>query len=123
MPPGTKEMANLKNNTHAPVRRPVEREYISTLNAAVPLDVWKQICQRAVDDALAGDHKARDWLGKHLMQTEARTLTVLAAEESHSDPATAAELEIADRREAITLDRRKAAADRRFAEITLPDCG
>ena len=123
MPPGTKEMANLKNNTHAPVRRPVEREYVSTLNAAVPLDVWHRICQRAVDDALSGDAKARDWLGRHLMQTEARTLTVLAAEESQSDPETATAQEIADRRATITLDRKKAAYERQMTEITIPDCG
>ena len=113
----------MKNNAKAPARRPVEREYVSTLNAAVPLDVWQRICQRAVDDALTGDHKARDWLGKHLMQTEARTLTVLAAEESESDPATATDREIADRRATLSLDRKKAAYERQTAEIMLPDCG
>ena len=113
----------MKTNTKTPARRPVEREYFAVLNAAVPLDVWQRICQRAVDDALAGDHKARVWLGKHLMQTEARTLTVLAAEESQSDSATATDREIADRRETITLDRKKAAYERQLAEITLPDCG
>ena len=112
----------MKAKATAPTRRPVEREYFATLNSVATLDVWHRICQRAVDDALAGDAKARDFLAKHLLQTD-RTLTLLAAEESQSDPATAAELEISDRREAITLDRRKAAADRRFAEITLPDCG
>ena len=113
----------MKAKPKTPARRPVEREYFATLNAVVPLDVWHRICQRAVDDALDGDAKARDWLAKHLMQTEARTLTVLAAEESHSDPATAAALEISDVRETIILDRKKAAFDRQMAEITLPDCG
>lgn len=112
----------MKNNEKGPNRRPVEREYFATLNAAVTLDVWKRIVQRAIDDALAGDPKAREWLSKWLMQAEARTLTVMAAEESLSDPATAAEQEIADRREKINLDRRKAAADRHLAEITLPPC-
>ena len=118
-----RETATMKTNTKTPARRPVEREYVSTLNAAVPLDVWQRICQRAVDDALTGDHKARDWLGKHLMQTEARTLTVLAAEESESDPSTATDREIADRRASLSLDRKKAAYERQMTEITLPDCG
>lgn len=112
----------MKNDGKAPKRRPVEREYFATLNAAVPLDAWQRIVQRAVDDALAGDAKAREWLSKWLMQAEARTLTVMAAEESLSDSATAAEQEIADRREMINLDRRKAAADRQLEEITLPPC-
>jgi hypothetical protein len=112
----------MKNNGKTPARRPVEREYCATLNAAVTLDVWKRIVQRAVDDALAGDAKAREWLSKWLMQAEVRTLTVMAAEESLSDPATATELEIADRREMINLNRRKAAAGRQLEEITLPRC-
>ena len=113
----------MKTNTKTPARRPVEREYFAVLNAAVPLDVWQRICQRAVDDALAGDHKSRDWLGKHLMQTEARPLAALAAEESESDPTTATDREIADRRASLSLDRKKAAYERQMTEITLPDCG
>ena len=113
----------MKDNAKAPARRPVEREYVSTLNAAVPLDIWHRICQRAVDDALAGCPKAREWLAKHLMQTDSRTLTVLAAEESETDPETATAREIADRRETLNLDRRKAASERQFTELTLPACG
>ena len=112
-----------KKNEKAPARRPVEREYFATLNAAVTLDVWQRIVQRAVDDALAGDAKAREWLSKWLMQAEVRTLTVLAAEESMSDPATAAEQEIAYQREKIQLDRKRTASERQLAAITLPDCG
>lgn len=45
-------------------RRPIEREYLATLNATVPLDTWQAICKRAADDALAGNAKAREWLAK-----------------------------------------------------------
>ena len=113
----------MKNREKAPVRRPVEREYLGALNAAAPISKWKKICQRAVDDALAGDAKAREWLSKWLMQTETRTLTVMAAEELQSDPATAVEREIADQRERINLDRKKSAADRKLTELMVPDCG
>lgn len=112
----------MKSNTQASARRPVEREYFATLNSVVTLDVWKRICLRTVADAEAGDARAREWLAKHLMQAEARTLTVLAAEESQSDSATAAELEIADRREALQIDRRRAAFGRQLADTILPDC-
>ena len=104
-------------------RRPIEREYLATLNEVAPISKWKKICQRAVDDALAGDPKARAWLSQWLMQTETRTLTVMAAEELQSDPATAVEQEIADQRERINLDRKKSAADRKLTEIMHPDCG
>ena len=111
----------MKNDGKPLVRRPVEREYFATLNAAVTLDVWERIIQRAIDDASAGDAKAREWLSKWLMQTETRTLTLMAAEESESDPATAAEQEIADQRERINLDRKKLAADRQLTELLHPD--
>lgn len=49
----------MKANGKPTPRRPIEREYLATLNAAVPLDTWQAICKRAADDALAGDAKAR----------------------------------------------------------------
>ena len=88
----------MKRNGKATPRRPIEREYLAMLNAAVPLDTWQAICKRAADDALAGDARARDWLAKWLLGLESRLLTVLAAEESGAEPAEAAECEIAARR-------------------------
>jgi hypothetical protein len=93
-------------------RRPIEREYLATLNAAVPLDTWQSICKRAADDALAGDAKARDWLAKWLLGTDSRGLTVLAAEESGIDSAAAAENEIESHRENLEDDRRRTERDR-----------
>ncbi len=40
----------MKGNGKAKKRRPIEREYLATLNAAVPLDTWQAICKRAADD-------------------------------------------------------------------------
>jgi hypothetical protein len=48
-------------------RRLTEAAYLAALAEEVPLEVWRIICQRAVRDALAGDHKARDWLSRYLM--------------------------------------------------------
>ena len=45
----------MKGNGRAKTRRPIEREYLATLNATVPLDTWQAICKRAADDALASD--------------------------------------------------------------------
>jgi len=102
----------MKTNGKPMPRRPIEREYLATLNAAVPLDTWRAICKRAADDALAGDAKARDWLAKWLLGLESRLLTVLAAEESGAEPAAVAEDEIAARRQRIDDDRRVAEHNR-----------
>ena len=85
----------MKGNGKAKQRRPIEREYLATLNAAVPLDIWQAICKRAADDALAGDARARDWLAKWLLSIATRLLTTLAAEESGAAPEAVAESEIA----------------------------
>ncbi|MGO8691867.1 MAG: hypothetical protein ACLQLG_19770 [Thermoguttaceae bacterium] len=87
-------------------RRPIEREYLATLNAVVSLDKWRAICEKAADAALAGDARAREWLSKWLLATESRPLTVLAAEESDAAPEAVADAEVTARRERIELGRR-----------------
>ena len=62
-------------------RRPVEQEYLATLNGAVTLDAWRQIVQRAVADAVEGDAKAREWVAKFVVGNEPASLVQLAADE------------------------------------------
>ena len=102
----------MKSNGKPKQRRPIEREYLATLNAAVPLDMWQAICKRAADDALAGDGRARDWLAKWLLGIEARLLTTLAAEELEAAPEAVADGEIAARREKIEDEQRQAEQNR-----------
>jgi hypothetical protein len=97
----------MKANGKATTRRPIEREYLATLNAAVPLHTWEAICKRAADDALAGDARARDWLAKWLLGLDSRQLAALAAEESGSDLTVAADHEIAQRKQQIDDKRRE----------------
>ena len=106
----------MKSNGKPTPRRPIEREYLATLNGAVPLDTWQAICKRAADDALAGDAKARDWLSKWLLGTEIRPLTTLVAEESGTTPEAAAENELAARRQKIEDDQREAEQHRLLFE-------
>jgi hypothetical protein len=47
-------------------RRAVETDYLAALSEAVPLERWREIVETAVDQAVAGDAKARDWLGSYL---------------------------------------------------------
>jgi hypothetical protein len=63
-------------------RRQVEREYLATLSAVVTPEVWESICQRAAADAMAGDHRAREWIGRIVLGTEPMRLLDLAADES-----------------------------------------
>jgi hypothetical protein len=62
-------------------RRTVEREYLAVLSEAVSLDDWGAVVARAVEDAKAGDARARDWLSKHMFGEKPMTLTELAAKE------------------------------------------
>jgi len=102
----------MKRNGKAQARRAIGRDYLAALNAAVPLDVWTSICKRAADDALAGDPKAREWLSKRLLGAEAHQLTVLAAEEADTNAEAASENEIANRRQKLDDDRKRAEFNR-----------
>jgi hypothetical protein len=65
-----------------PPRRAVERDYLAALADLVPLDTWREICQKTVDAAKAGDPKARDWLARYLIGREPMKLLALAADEN-----------------------------------------
>ncbi len=61
-------------------RRHVESEYLAALSDTVTMDSWKQVCQRAVEDAINGDSKAREWLTKHMVGDGQRITRLAAAE-------------------------------------------
>ncbi len=65
-------------------RRAIERDYLAVLGDAVSIDDWREVVERAVVDAKAGDAKARDWLTKHLLGEKPPTLLGLAAKEERS---------------------------------------
>jgi hypothetical protein len=64
-------------------RRAVERDYLATLADAVPMDRWRAIVDRAVDNASQGDAKARQWISEYLIgKPSGDGLTKLAAAEN-----------------------------------------
>ncbi len=71
-------------------RRATERQYLSAISDECSPEKWREIISRAVDDARAGDAKARDWLASYLVgrpESAAQTLHKLAVEEeAGSDP-------------------------------------
>lgn len=48
-------------------KRATEQDYLAALSEAVGIDAWREVVARALEDAKAGDGKARDWLSKHLI--------------------------------------------------------
>ena len=56
-------------NPGGPGRPPLEteRQYGEALTAACSVDDWREISERAVKDAKAGDHRAREWLCKYIV--------------------------------------------------------
>jgi hypothetical protein len=89
-------------------RRPIERDYLSSLNDVVSLEQWEAICQRAVDDAIAGDPKSRDWLAKWLLGRERMPLAKLVAEEVLTTPESAGDMEIARYHQELSDQQRRA---------------
>ena len=55
------------NNPHGRPKREVEKEYLHVLMGVVTIAKWKQVCEKALKQAMAGDTRARDWLSKYLM--------------------------------------------------------
>jgi hypothetical protein len=63
-------------------RRAIEADYLASFSDAVPMEAWKRIVGRAVEDAEKGDAKAREWLSAHLMaKPDGNGLLMLAASE------------------------------------------
>lgn len=48
-------------------KRETERAYLSVMMRLCPPSTWATICERAVQDALAGDDKARAFLARYLL--------------------------------------------------------
>jgi hypothetical protein len=44
----------------------MELQYLDATIAAIPIERWTKVVAKALDDAEAGDAKAREWLGKVL---------------------------------------------------------
>src|SRR6516165_6664689 len=63
------------------IAMPTAVSWSVTLADAVPLKKWKRIVSRAVEDAEAGDAKARRWISEHLVGRQPDALTALAATE------------------------------------------
>lgn len=61
-------------------RRQTELKYLQALADEVPIEAWRAIVRRAVEDATAGDHQARAFLAKYLCPDEPLELAKVVAE-------------------------------------------
>ena len=48
-------------------RRSVEKEYLAALSDELSLPRWGKIVRKAIEDAEAGDWRAREWLAKYAL--------------------------------------------------------
>lgn len=78
----------LPGNPGGPGRPPraMESDYLRILAETVTVDHWKQICEQARDNALAGDARARQWLSEHLLPKHAKLAGAYADAELNRDP-------------------------------------
>lgn len=72
-----------KGNPGGPGRpkRETERAYLDAIIAECPPETWRKIAGKAVEDALDGDSKAREWLSHYVVgkpQQSAPTLKEMA---------------------------------------------
>jgi hypothetical protein len=75
------EQAEERPGELAPRSRAIERDYLTALADLVPLETWREICLKTIEDAKYGDPKARDWLARYLIGPKPLTLLDLAADE------------------------------------------
>lgn len=84
--------------------RAIERDYLLTLSECCPPDIWREIVQRAVEDAKQGDGKARDWLAAYLVgnpKTPAVSLVLAAVHEARRVDPVGDAITDADRMDAL----------------------
>ncbi|NMC20745.1 MAG: hypothetical protein GYA33_10035 [Thermogutta sp.] len=64
-----------------------EVTYLAAVRDAVPVEIWREIVNQAVAEALAGNRHAREWLSRYLVGDPAPRLSdVLAADLAGVDP-------------------------------------
>jgi hypothetical protein len=59
----------------------VEIEYLATLGSVVTLEKWKKVIETALEQAIKGDDKARQFLSKYVLGETPTTLAAIAAAE------------------------------------------
>ncbi len=63
----------------------VERAYLDATIRTVSLDDWGAVAAKALEQAIEGDAKARDWLSRYLMPEQALKLVFGTPEESNAE--------------------------------------
>lgn len=68
-------------------RRAVEADYLRALTDRLTPDAWGAIVDTAIDDARAGDAKAREWLTRYVLGDRPPSLFSLAVADAAGDDA------------------------------------
>jgi len=62
------------SNTQGRPSRRVEEKYLKGLTTKVGIEEWGQIVDKAIEQAIAGDWRARNWISNYLMGTPAKRI-------------------------------------------------
>jgi len=60
--------------------RAIELAYLRAVPGTVSLDDWKEVIRKALEQAKAGDSRARDWLSRHLVGEDPVTVVQILDE-------------------------------------------
>ena len=60
--------------------RTVEEQYATAISQCVSVDDWKSVCHRALQDAINGCHKSRQFLASYLIGQPRKTIELIGHE-------------------------------------------
>ena len=66
--------------TRKSLKSPIERDYLLRLAKKVTIDDWDKIIDRAKEQAIEGDYRARDWITNRLKLDSITLLEVVKEE-------------------------------------------
>lgn len=77
----------LSGNRGGPGRPPrrVEEAYLDAMRGIVTMPRWRKIVRQALEDALAGNHRARVWLSRYVLPSPAALEAIAARRAAEPD--------------------------------------
>jgi len=82
-------------------KRSTELNYVRTFAEGLPLEKWKQIVEKAAEDALNGDDRARAWLSSWLLRYAPSLLEVAIHEAAGSDDVSQSQIDFYQKHEKL----------------------
>lgn len=75
-------LKGVSGNPRGRLPRVQESEFYQQLNSLIGADDWRQVVEKALEQAKLGDSRAREWLGRYLMGEPAQIHEYLSGQAS-----------------------------------------